>query len=350
MVGEGAEELVSGALDPALKTIYNGKRMGENYSELEASDLLYGALLGAALGGVGGAVENARDSYNGNPRLQFAEEKSTISTANRLGGVNHAYQQGAVGENQTSDTRAPTQNEGRSRLQREIQRGERAFREDDAISVWGSQQEKLTARAKEYGTSAQFESAEEWTAKAAAYTDADGIVHIRDDMPSDRFEEITNHELTHVLKRKGFQPYLDFLEELPAELDMSSLSAQKLIDAAARHRNIDLFGTLTEEQLVTLYDEINALVYGAAKSGYVEAVRNDLTDAFHDFDAYTEKLQALHEAYILENRDKSFAKRNNTISYADIMCELRPQTSQPTTPYSDELRKILDELGGFREP
>ncbi len=78
MVGEGAEELVSGALDPALKTIYNGKRMGENYSELEASDLLYGALLGAALGGVGGTAENARGG-RGTQALETGEKAKSTS-------------------------------------------------------------------------------------------------------------------------------------------------------------------------------------------------------------------------------------------------------------------------------
>lgn len=57
---EGAEEVISGAVNPALQTIYNGKSIGENYRELDASELLYEGAIGALLGGFGGSVDVAR--------------------------------------------------------------------------------------------------------------------------------------------------------------------------------------------------------------------------------------------------------------------------------------------------
>ena len=59
---EATEELVSGALNPALKSIYNGKGIGENYSEMEASDLIHDALVGGILGLVGGTNQIVRNA------------------------------------------------------------------------------------------------------------------------------------------------------------------------------------------------------------------------------------------------------------------------------------------------
>lgn len=57
--GEFVEEFVSSAVDPTLRTIYNGKSIGENYSEEQVSDWLYDGLIGAALGIAGSGVSIA---------------------------------------------------------------------------------------------------------------------------------------------------------------------------------------------------------------------------------------------------------------------------------------------------
>ena len=56
--GEGAEEVVSDLINPALQALYNEKSIGQNYDALQASDVLYDFLVGAAMGGLGGVVEN----------------------------------------------------------------------------------------------------------------------------------------------------------------------------------------------------------------------------------------------------------------------------------------------------
>ena len=61
--GEGLEEVISDFAQPALRTIYNGKSIGENYSAMQASDVLYDFLVGAALGGIGGGVEAAANRF-----------------------------------------------------------------------------------------------------------------------------------------------------------------------------------------------------------------------------------------------------------------------------------------------
>lgn len=61
--GEGLEEVISNFAQPALQTIYNGESIGENYSAMQASDVLYDFLVGAALGGIGGGVEAAANRF-----------------------------------------------------------------------------------------------------------------------------------------------------------------------------------------------------------------------------------------------------------------------------------------------
>ena len=56
--GEGTEEVVSDLINSALQTLYNEKSIGQNYDALQASDVLYDFLVGAAMGGLGGVVEN----------------------------------------------------------------------------------------------------------------------------------------------------------------------------------------------------------------------------------------------------------------------------------------------------
>lgn len=59
VLGEGAEEFISSAVNPTIRSIYNGKSVGENYSEEQISDWLYDGLVGAALGLAGSGVSIA---------------------------------------------------------------------------------------------------------------------------------------------------------------------------------------------------------------------------------------------------------------------------------------------------
>ncbi|MBR2928199.1 MAG: hypothetical protein IKC24_03470, partial [Oscillospiraceae bacterium] len=71
MGGEGAEEIASGFIDPALQGIYNGKTLGENYRELNMADLLHEGAVGMLLGNLGGSVDIAR-TMSGNPRSNLS--------------------------------------------------------------------------------------------------------------------------------------------------------------------------------------------------------------------------------------------------------------------------------------
>ena len=53
MGGEALEEVVSGVIDPALKSIYDGEKIGSHYNAETASDILHSAIVGGVLGGIG---------------------------------------------------------------------------------------------------------------------------------------------------------------------------------------------------------------------------------------------------------------------------------------------------------
>lgn len=83
--GEGLEEVISDFAQPALQTIYNGKSIGENYSAMQASDVLYDFLVGAALGGIGGEVEAAVN--------RFARFDNSLGESGRKA-IRGSYQEG----------------------------------------------------------------------------------------------------------------------------------------------------------------------------------------------------------------------------------------------------------------
>ena len=83
--GEGLEEVISDFAQPALQTIYNGKSIGENYSAMQASDVLYDFLVGAALGGLGGGVEVAAN--------RFARFDNSLGESGRKA-IRGSYQEG----------------------------------------------------------------------------------------------------------------------------------------------------------------------------------------------------------------------------------------------------------------
>lgn len=59
-LSEGGEEVIEDIVQPALQTIYNGKRAGQNYSELDAAEILNDFLVGGALGLLGSGVEGVQ--------------------------------------------------------------------------------------------------------------------------------------------------------------------------------------------------------------------------------------------------------------------------------------------------
>ena len=85
---EGAEEMLSGLIDPAIRAIYSDKGLAE-YSELELSELLYQGLVGQVLGAGATGVEVAANfAKNGNLDTQMPKGEKSPQKASDTQGDN----------------------------------------------------------------------------------------------------------------------------------------------------------------------------------------------------------------------------------------------------------------------
>lgn len=95
-LSEGGEEVIEDLVQPALQTIYNGKRAGQNYSELDAAEILNDFLVGGALGLLGSGVEGiqqrsaqieteraAAETKEATPSAEAMTPEETAPTAQR---------------------------------------------------------------------------------------------------------------------------------------------------------------------------------------------------------------------------------------------------------------------------
>lgn len=79
--GEALEEVFSGVAEPLINSVYNGKSVRENYSDMEIGDLMYDAFIGGVLGLAGGATSVAA---NGNQKGTYriaGEQNAGLSAA-----------------------------------------------------------------------------------------------------------------------------------------------------------------------------------------------------------------------------------------------------------------------------
>lgn len=104
--GEFVEEFVSSAVDPTLRAIYNGKSIGENYSEEQVSDWLYDGLVGAALGiaGSGASIATGEDAKK-NAELRSGEVDKAFEL---MTGKKAASEPQSAAETQGNITTPPT--------------------------------------------------------------------------------------------------------------------------------------------------------------------------------------------------------------------------------------------------
>lgn len=108
-LSEGGEEVIEDIVQPALQTIYNGQSAGQNYSELDAAEILNDFLVGGALGLIGSGVEGI---HNADARLaaERAAGEAAAPTAeqqNTMPAQPAAAQEGAQGAGEGNLTPMP---------------------------------------------------------------------------------------------------------------------------------------------------------------------------------------------------------------------------------------------------
>ena len=124
---------------------------------------------------------------------------------------------------------------------------------------------------------------------------AGGQIYLKETLPEEKRGMFVAHEVTHVMRQANYQPYIEFIRGTPDLLNKRTRAAQRLIEGCAEHNGIDLMN-MTEADVDTLYDEINATIFGSiAKND--EIALSYVRPAFQDFDAYLSELTELHQQF-----------------------------------------------------
>ena len=153
--------------------------------------------------------------------------------------------------------------------------------------------------AMEYGISSFVVRNEIWDINRGKDTKAfsvGGQIFLRETLSEQNRGMIVPHEATHVMKQTGFEPYQRFLEQTPEMLDFSSTEAYTLLDIIAERRGIDP-AEMDAKQMETLFDELNATVYGHIASGTLSTIEGPIRKAFLDFDSYAAELSDIHRVF-----------------------------------------------------
>mgnify|MGYP004653475273 CR=1 FL=1 len=108
-LSEGGEEVIEDIVQPALQTIYNGQSAGQNYSELDAAEILNDFLVGGALGLIGSGVEGIHnaDARLAAERAAGEEAAPTAEQQNTVPAQPAAAQEGAQGAGEGNLTPVP---------------------------------------------------------------------------------------------------------------------------------------------------------------------------------------------------------------------------------------------------
>ena len=167
----------------------------------------------AAAGKVGRAgarntpPDKAAQKARGKPLRTAARDGRMETREIKTEVVRNGDQQGEAGRDQPGYARTSPKETGRSEISSRVRENEQgASRVLQSYRWKDTVKEKVSKRAAEYKTAATFDSAEEWTHKAPAYTDRNGNVHFSSEIPAEYITEALEHELNHVMKRKRYQP------------------------------------------------------------------------------------------------------------------------------------------------
>ena len=79
-LSEGGEEMLEDVVQPILQSIYNGKGVRQNYSELELQDVLYDGLIGGILGLAGSGAEIAGNAVTRGETASAAPQQGAEAT------------------------------------------------------------------------------------------------------------------------------------------------------------------------------------------------------------------------------------------------------------------------------
>lgn len=201
--------------------------------------------------------------------------------------------------------------------------------------------------ASEYGIPCFVVKDSVWdqTHHSAPAFSAKGQIYLKQSIPGEIRDMVVPHEATHVMKQLEYQPYLDFVNRIPEMLVMSDEIANRLLSRECAHCGFD-FQHLTKAQAVTLYDEINATIYGNyAKNSTL--VRDLISSAFYDFDSYISELTRIHEDF--RNKLRAYEAENH-IRFSKTSTEQRYTYEDLTSKPDMQVTVIRDGINYVASP
>ena len=215
---------------------------------------------------------------------------------------------GRTGRSGTSDARGGTTDEGRGRATpASWARGRVIGRPSQAAGI-------AAENAGRYGADAfvvEDAAIKERNPKAWALTSG-GSIYISDSVPAELADVVGFHETVHAAKQKENPQYLDMLENSEDYINYQNDRAKQVLDVVlqARFPGMDL-ADLSQDQMNTIFDELNAVVWGYHKAD-LENARAQFADMFQDYDAYIADLDAAMESGAAEDGDVRYSVDEDT--------------------------------------
>ena len=135
-----------------------------------------------------------------------------------------------------------------------------------------------------------------------------GIVFLSDQVPDDIGISVGYHEVVHAARQKDFRAYTDFWDRTITYVQQSS-RAEFVLNVLADSRFDSEFMALNAAQCKTVYDELNALVWGYYKED-ADNARFQFEAVFEDYDTYIRELDEIMEQMRMstEGRQNSSGK------------------------------------------
>ena len=199
---------------------------------------------------------------------------------------------GRTGRSGTSDARGSAADEGRGRTApASWTRGRLIDQPSQAAGI-------AAENAGRYGADAyvvEDAAIKERNPNAWALTSG-GSIYISDSIPAELADVVGFHEAVHAAKQRGDTQYLNLLEDTEEHIDFGNNQTQKVLDVILKRRFpgkglVDL----NQNEMDTIFDELNAVVWGYHKAD-PENARAQFADMFRDYDAYIADLDAAMES------------------------------------------------------
>ena len=199
---------------------------------------------------------------------------------------------GRAGRSGTGDARGSTADEGRGRTApASWARGRVIDQPSTAAGI-------AAENAGRYGTATfvvDDAAIKERNPNAWALTSG-GHIYISDSIPAELASVVGFHETVHAAKQKENPQYLNILENSDDYINYQNDRAKQVLDVVlqARFPGKNLVD-LSQDQMNTIFDELNAVVWGYYKAD-PENAREQFADMFQDYDAYIADLDAAMES------------------------------------------------------